>query len=61
MAGYRLYIMAKSGRVERTVDLECVDDPQAIREALAHSTDLAMELRRGKRVVRAFPAVKSEP
>ncbi|THD77917.1 MAG: hypothetical protein E7812_12025 [Phenylobacterium sp.] len=56
MTAYRLYLLAKTGRIERALDLECADDAQAIREAETRAAGALAELWSGKRIVKKFSA-----
>ena len=49
---YRLYLMTRTGRIERAFDLECEDDAQAIREAQTRAAGAMAELWSGKRLVK---------
>jgi hypothetical protein len=52
---YRLYFLARSGRIERGRQLSCEDDADAVRQAWSHANGSAMELWQGGRLVKSFP------
>jgi len=56
MAGYRLYFMDRAGHIRDAVDLECIDDEDAIRKVADHADGHSMELWRRARRVMEFPA-----
>jgi len=60
MAGYRLYFMDRAGHIRDAVDLECVDDDDAIRTAGGRADGRSMELWRRTRQVMVFPAPATE-
>ncbi len=56
MAEYRIYVFDKRGRMSREATVHCEDDVAAIRVAEARRGPDRMELWRGGRLVRTFPA-----
>ena len=52
--GYRLYFLESEGREARGIDLDCVDDAQAVAVADEHLIHDHMELWQGDRLVKRF-------
>ena len=48
---YRLYYLNEGGSIWRAVDLDCVDDETALKEAAKHLSQWGLELWQGTRVV----------
>jgi hypothetical protein len=55
---YRLYFLARTGRIERGRELACEDDAEAIRQAAAYAVGEAVELWQAGRLVKSFPPVE---
>lgn len=55
LQGYRLYFLARTGRIERGREFTCEDDAEAIREASAYANGEALELWQAGRLVMSFP------
>lgn len=56
MAEYRLYIFDKRERMSRVATLDCQTDQDAIKAAEKRRGDQRMELWRGGKLVKEFPA-----
>jgi hypothetical protein len=56
MPEYRLYIFDQRGRMSRVATLDCENDQEAIKDTDKRRGDQRMELWRGGRLVREFPA-----
>ncbi|HEX8232458.1 MAG TPA: hypothetical protein VF559_03810 [Caulobacteraceae bacterium] len=54
MAWYRLYFFSSKDKITRAMDLECVDDDDAMRRVADHPHEFALELWQGPRRVRRF-------
>jgi len=54
---YRLYFLARTGRIERGRELACEDDAEAIKQAATYAVGVAMELWQAGRLVKSFPPV----
>jgi hypothetical protein len=54
MAGYRLYFMDRDDHIKDAVELDCVDDDDAVRQAEDYRERGRMELWRRARVVMKF-------
>ncbi len=61
MAYYRLYMLGRSdGRFVGFEEIDAADDVEAARIAQQHRGRQPLELWRGKRKVKSFPALESE-
>jgi hypothetical protein len=56
MAAYRLYIFDKRERMSRVATLDCEDDESAIKAAEKRRGPERMELWKGGRLIKGFPA-----
>jgi hypothetical protein len=56
MPAYRLYFMDNHGHISRVVELDCLDDADALDAAEAHRDGQVMELWDRARVVKTFEA-----
>ncbi len=56
MPGYRLQFLNSEGKPTRAIELECVDDAQAVAVVQEHLIHDPMELWEGERLVRRFGA-----
>ena len=54
MAGYRLHFLNVLGEATRGIDLDCVDDDQAVAVVQEHLIQDRMELWQDERLVRRF-------
>jgi hypothetical protein len=56
MTEYRLYVFDSHGRMNREATFDCEDDAAALKVADQHRGPERMELWRGGRLVKSFPA-----
>jgi len=54
MAGYRLYLLNREGRIRRALDLECDTDEDAVRRMDGHDHPFGMELWQHTRLVQSL-------
>ena len=54
LAGYRLHFLNALGEATKGIDLDCVDDDQAIAVVQEHLIHDRMELWQGERLVKSF-------
>ena len=56
MPGYRLYLFDKRERMTKVATLDCEDDDAAVKAAEKRRGPERMELWKGGRLIRSFPA-----